>query len=272
MIKVIKHLSFRLFLLIILLIVALSIIIQLLGKSLLESFVSRQFDKKISIGYLFYRFPFGLTARNVSADDFLRAKTVNVYFDFSRISRKEIVIDKLILSEGTIIAVKDINGDKSEIKLNKLNLILSKIPLPLRSEKTKFVADSVIEKGARILDGSLVKGGGWVDLNSKNSEGKLFFYRGKSPGEFLIADFVCSSGKLKVEGELKLEGLTKENISPGMINLFSRDNYIFRGLNALGLDVKTRFSFETGLDDFKIDNIAVNGEVYIKEEKSVLAE
>ncbi len=266
MIKIAKHVLSRSILLLLLVIVALSIGLQLFGKTLLERVLTRQFNQKVSISYLFYHFPFGLNARVVKVGNILQAKKVNAYFDFSAILKKKVFIERLIIYNGKLAFPKKVNDKEVIFTLSQINLTLTGIPFPLESQKTNFVGNAYIEKNEVPISASHVKALGWINLLTKDVEGRLLFSKENKKSEFLAVDMLSNAGEITVAGQFKLSGLPQENLSLNLVNPLSRNSILMKTINALGVNITAKFSFKTRFDNFKVENIAIEGDVYSNQE------
>jgi len=295
-----------------------TVYLRYFGKDLLQNKLTETFQRKIEVGSLYYRFPFGCAAYNIRVENLGQVRKIKALFSLGSLFKKEVEVNYLSFTNPLIVVKKKkILSDEQELPQTGENFVHPKSPqgttdtdgflnaimpqdvsiriknlfiydgsihfkgyaqsgssfqldevylkagnifLPLKNVFTTYELHAQVSAGNTKISASNLESRGWVNLQKKDLENTLEIIDAEGNAG-LKASMIANNNDMTVEGEVRAQDLLlalqgQEEASTSM----SANELIFSALNSLGLDMEARFSFETKMDDFKIENIAFSGD------------
>ena len=175
----------------------------------------------------------------------------------------EVYIEKMYVRNGVIEYNDSVSEKNIFFTLKDFYLKSGNLYFPLRASQVFFDFQAIVTKANGPLAGSKAKGKGWIDIVNKDMEAMLELF--ESDGQAgLTANFISKKNDMFVQGDISVD-----NFSIGFDpNDSSNNNVSEKVLGALlsmGVQVGAHYSFETKMDDIRLNNIALTGKVGIGE-------
>lgn len=178
---------------------------------------------------------------------------------------KGVIIENFAVDNGQILFVDQSVAPARKVNLEKIHLRAHNVTIPLRPMKTKFDFTTVVISEAVPFSGSMVEAKGWVNFQDLDMDG-AFKMRHPSSKEGVSAKVISVKNDLSVEGKINL-GMLSATMKKKNVNDYSFEDFALGALQSSGLDIGLNFSFKTQMNNFKVDSIAINGDVSLKEGK-----
>jgi uncharacterized protein involved in outer membrane biogenesis len=169
----------------------------------------------------------------------------------------KLLIKSLRVKNGRFHFTDESNGQVLSFQLDNLQMTIEDLAFPIASMATTFTLKGVLIKENAPLSGSLVQSSGWIDLAQKDLDGSLLISQvdGKSG---LSAHAIAKNNDLNVEGKIKAQNLFQPVDKPLETTV---NNIVLNTLSNMGIEIGANFSFNTKLDDFRIEQISFSGSV-----------
>ena len=176
------------------------------------------------------------------------------------VSSVEVVVKQFLVRNGRFEYSNENLKKAFSFKLEGVDVRAGEIIFPFSSQgQTEFRLSATLDKGDHPLTGSQVKGMGWVNWARKDMEAQIDVVDVDGRGG-LSASAISKNNDMKVKGELNIGNVfsdeKKEDPSTSSVK-----NLVFGALSSLGIEMGAKFSFETKMDDFRIQNISFAGSV-----------
>ncbi len=284
-----------------------TLIVYLKGKKLVEHSLTSAIGRKVTIGKLFYDFPFGLRAFHLNIEGLAKSKDFKVQFDASSLLRKEtvfklvslnspivnisetadlktgqsnptqektnqakdviskaansnVLIDKLIVTNGRFVLGNDLLPDGSDLVLEKVTLNIDDLMLPLQKGRIKFNGNAELELPQNPFNGSSLQASGWMDWVTRSADVDLTLSQGEGENK-ITAKAAGENNLLTVNGEMGASNLLFGFSKPKAKN---KDNAWMNSFPFANIgSVTLKFSFQTPMDAPKLEpNISFSGKVF----------
>ena len=243
-------------------------------------------DQDTSIEHITYAFPFGLALRNIEMPLYGNIKELRVFISpltyFSNrmeVRSVELIYPILELKsqqmppaitpsiENNKISQRS-DGPSNTIFINKINIQdgqitfrknkvqriqghIDHIALPLTEEQIDFTLRG------KILTNSLwaiMQTHGWINWNKKDMHAKLTLLQEDTKNE-VHADLEAKNNDLAINGEMKITGALNKSFT----NTAIVQSILQNSVDGDEATVQTNFSFQTQLDNPKIEKIKFTG-------------
>ena len=304
------------FILLILLVGILSTIyLKLYGKKAIVAALRSSFKTTVDIDDVYYHFPLGVTAYNISVNNTFKAQAVSAQINFDSILSKKLSLRNLILIRPEVIVhqtkhespsdaaqnqpasapapttnfpeevksktinhsvpvyIKKIVIENGQIKYsnedenNNFKFQLENVQLradhfvyPFTSMQTDFQLSGRLAKDKSPLSGGLVKSSGWVNVAARDMEATLEVKEVDQKGG-LWANLFSRANRMTVQGDLKVKNLMMKSSKHPDSQMASLNDVVSGMLSSMGLEIGAKFSFETKMDQFELNNVSFTGNV-----------
>ena len=293
--KFIRKITTGLFLTLALFFFLVYLFIQINGEQFLKEILSEGFDRPVEIDHLIYIPPLGIRADGVTFGEDMSAGKVVVFFspDAPFVFKKGQVNISSVFLENPSVSLRTKEDDsenetaitpeekkkdskKWTVNIRELTIQNGSIKRPekwhlgeisLLAKELRLSSDimSLYFNGAgRVIDGNsmfadkTVDSFGSLDLINKDMDSE-FTFKGDDGEILLKAKTVSDNNIMRVEGNIDIKKLLEAKKAGGEGGGFSFGDKAIEALSFFGVKLNTNFSFETKMDDFQIDKIAVFG-------------
>lgn len=153
------RLGFRLVLIIILFFLISSLFLYLSGKQLIESSLTSAIGRKVTIGKLFYDFPFGLRAFHLNMEGILKSKDVKIQFDVASLARQEVNFSYVALN-APIITIDRENeiGSNAAAQQSSEMAVTKPAADTAKPVKKVLIGKLLIVNGRFVYEGDIIPG------------------------------------------------------------------------------------------------------------------
>ncbi len=229
--------------------------------------LSEEFHCPVRLSEAHWIFPLGVVFKGIDIEGLLRAKQAKVFFNVSNFQKNQIKISRLIVNEGEAeinyngvkIFLKKIQGDVK----NFVYPIETQSPRAFESVKTGIDLKAQVEGKKFPFSGSVASAQGWVDVKSLSMDEHVVL-RNFSGKEMLIVDLKARNNDMLVSGNVDMIGMMTQGVASRKKE-DSVQNMILGTLNSEGINMMTKFSFQTKMNDFRIGKISFSGNInYVK--------
>jgi hypothetical protein len=170
-------------------------------------------------------------------------------------SKRNLVIDQILVKEGKIDYVNQLSEKEFSILLEAVYLRMNEIAFPLVKKSLNFTLTAQLKQDRLPITASQVKAEGWINYLAKDLDANISIFETDGEASF-TAKAVSRNNAMKVEGKVKLDHLIElEND----VKINSIDSVLHTVLNETNLVVGADFSFETKMDDFRFSKVSFSG-------------
>lgn len=178
--------------------------------------------------------------------------------NLSKDQRPKVYIDQLIVKDGQVSYNNNAPRDTFQFQLENVQLRAQQLTCPFSNEQTQFSLIGRLAEDQSPLAGSSVQSSGWFNMVEKNMQAQL---KVEDPGKKggLTANIVAKNNHATVSGELNLNNFLSKFRKKEDSGASSVDDIVTSVLSSM--EIGAKFSFETKMDDFQVNNIAFSGSV-----------
>ncbi len=175
-----------------------------------------------------------------------------------KISTPKIFIDHLVIHNGEFSYHPD--NTAYDFMLKDAQVKLGNLVIPLSDNISQFDIMAKFVKEKSPLTGSRVEGKGWINLSKRDMEAN--FKIGEASGKAgLTANVISKNNDMTVAGTISAGNLIEKLVLKQSEKTEAFNKMLFDSLSSFGVTVEAKYSFETKMDHFKLDNIAFSGTV-----------
>lgn len=259
------------------------LIVNLYGKDFVDRFIARITDRPVYIQKVNYGFPFGIKIYKTEMIDRFSARKIKIQFNPASLLKKEkeiaailiydaklmipenfklgnfkgrLKIKRVLIHNGTIIVYDKENIQNHLYELKDSFIKIYDLNFPLEND-VSFNFESELISYIFPKTRKSVLGGGWVNFRDK-SQSATIELKNEKEETILSATLNSLNNDMTVEGEAVIGDL---------LSLLKRDEIKFNGQSVVdkllsqNMSILTRFSFETKMDDFKVEKIQFEGSI-----------
>ncbi len=177
--------------------------------------------------------------------------------------RIKIRFNHIFVEDGQVSYIRE-SGDKDfSFRLEDVDLKVDHFVFPMESVETAFQISAVLKEVKDPFLGSVIEGEGMVNVVQKDMDGTFqLIQAGQDSG--LTAHMVSKNNNMVVDGQVNMNSSVLASKAQKKEESLSVDNLIFGALSSMGIEIEAQFSFETKMDDFRIENISFSGGVGAK--------
>jgi len=176
--------------------------------------------------------------------------------------KSQLRIDQLVIQNGQI-NFTDLSSEKtSQVTLEGVQVIAKNVGLPLnRDINTPFSLKALLNtRGRWPVSEGVINSSGWINIKRKDMEVDLDVI--KPDGDLgLTAKLVSRNNDMQVKGNINLNDLNAVIKSPPEESLSSFESFFWGALSSSGLRISTDFAFDTKMDDFRVHQVVLSGDV-----------
>jgi len=170
----------------------------------------------------------------------------------------KLLVKKLIIRGGRLHYADTASEIPLNFQLDNVQLQADDLTFPIEPNTTTFQFNGTLIKKSAALSGSLIKSDGWIDLARRDMDSQIFVFE-KNDRIGLSAHAVSKNNDLNVTGKVLVKNLFSKEHRDKLEGKV--DNFVLTALSDLGVELGADFSFQTKLDDFRIDEISFSGSV-----------
>lgn len=172
-----------------------------------------------------------------------------------------LAVDHLTASQAEIHYQEHLEDDKFSFGLTNVQLNVRNLSFPLKPESTEFQVVGQLSKPGNPLNGSQVKADGWVNIVKRDM--KVSFEVVEETGFVALkAEAVSENNDMFVQGDATFKNFFSELQDQNGEKEDALILDVVSGiLSSLGVEIGTKFSFRTKMDDFQIRNISLAGNI-----------
>ena len=169
-----------------------------------------------------------------------------------------VLIKELRVEQGTVY-YRGLGPQQSiNLQVNDVSLRAQEVPYPLIPTDTAFAIAGRIAEGPDPFVGQRINGEGWINLPARNMDARIAFTAG-SGAPSLKVSLLSQDNDLTVRGQ---GGLTHfVTTLTGSAPEGSLAAAMGMALQTSGVDAQVNFSFQTRMDDFRVEKIRFEGDV-----------
>jgi len=171
--------------------------------------------------------------------------------------KPQININKISIIDGKIQYIKSLDHNARHYLFHDVKLTARSVVLPLISQKTTFHVHAFLAGDGQLFSGSGLEGHGWIDFVQKNMQVDVRINQ-KERNIILLASLISHDNEMLVEGEIKVHNV---RLNKSKIKIAQIDSEEIFPMIHKGVDVVSKFSFRTKMDDFQLTQIAFKGSV-----------
>ena len=147
--------------------------------------------------------------------------------------------------------------------LEDVFLKVHKLVFPLRAQRTDFHVLGRLVKEGNPLSGSSVKGGGWIDIISRDMEVEMEVVE-EDGSVGMTAQAISQSNDMDVTGEVKFQNLLTNQVRNQLSQGTPMNDLITNTLASSDVKIGAQFSFKTKMDNFRPEQVSFSGKVVTK--------
>lgn len=190
-----------------------------------------------------------------AASDTAQGKSVKTNSESTTMS---VHVNKILIEDGRLKYVVPKETQPFSFTLEHMGLKAENLDIPFESSQTPFSVSAQLISQKTPLSNSKIESSGWVNLGKKDMDATVKILEASNHAA-LVAKGIAKDNVMKVEGDLDMSSfpsMDKNAASSSNIN-----QIVYGALSNMDMKIGAKFSFETKLDDFEIDNISFSGSV-----------
>lgn len=163
------------------------------------------------------------------------------------------------VENGKLHFSDQVSKNKFVLDMKEVSLKARSVAYPLKSQDSKFKLSARIYSDQIPFSGGKVESEGWVNIVGRNmeSKAKVIDLNGNVS---LAVELNSKNNNMNVKGTMNIGGKeTQKRIEEQGVS--SVEDFIFGAMGAAGVGVKMDFEFQTKMDDFRIEPVAISGTV-----------